>query len=64
MIRKSVQKYDKINIIPVKLDIICSEKRGQTSEHIFAPNGDYRVYYPSNLLRNARSFENWGIFSK
>ena len=23
--------------------------------------GDYRVYYPSNLLRNARSFENWGI---
>ena len=29
----------------------------------FAPNGDYRVYYPSNLLRNARSFENWGIFS-
>ena len=29
----------------------------------FAPNGDYRVYYPSNLLRNARSFESWGIFS-
>ena len=39
-------------------DIICSEKRtvfrerelrgdnvqGQISEHIFAPNGDYRVY--------------------
>ena len=21
------------------------------------------VYYPSNLFRNARSFENWGIFS-
>ena len=37
--------------------------QGQISEHIFAPNGDYRVYYPSNLLRNARSFENWGIFS-
>ena len=34
--------------------------QGQISEHIFAPNGDYRVYYPSNLLRNARSFENWG----
>ena len=30
---------------------------------IFAPNGDYRVYFPSNLLRNARSFENWGIFN-
>ena len=37
--------------------------QGQISEHIFAPNGDYRVYHPSNLLRNARSFENWGIFS-
>ena len=37
--------------------------QGQLSEHIFAPNGDYRVYYPSNLLRNADSFENWGIFS-
>ena len=53
-------------------DIIFSEKRtvleencelrgtdnvqGQISEHIFVPNGGYRVYYPSNLLRNARSF--------
>ena len=37
--------------------------QGQTSEHIFAPNGDYCLYYPSNLLRNARSFENWGIFN-
>ena len=37
--------------------------QGQISEHIFAPNGDYHVYYPSNLLRNTRSFENWGIFS-
>ena len=37
--------------------------RGQISEHIFAPNGDYRLYYPSNLFRNARSFENWGIFN-
>ena len=36
--------------------------QGQISEHIFALNGDYSVYYPSNLLRNARSFENWGIF--
>ena len=35
----------------------------QISEHIFAPNGDYCVYYPSNLFRNARSFEKWGIFS-
>ena len=34
---------------------------GQISEHIFAPNGDYYVYYPSNSFRNARSFENWGM---
>ena len=37
--------------------------QGQISEHIFAPNGDYCLYYPSNLLRNARRFENWGIFN-
>ena len=37
--------------------------QGQISEHIFVPNGDYCLYYPSNLFRNARSFENWGIFS-
>ena len=38
-------------------------KNLQISEHILAPNGDYRVYYPSNLLRKARSFGNWGVFS-
>ena len=27
-------------------------------EHIF---GGYRAYFPSNILRNARGFENWGI---
>ena len=32
--------------------------QGQISEHIFAPNGDYCLYYPSNLFR----FENWEIF--
>ena len=37
--------------------------QGQISEHIFATNGDYCLYYPSNLFRNAPSFENWGIFS-
>ena len=31
--------------------------QGQMSEHIFTPNGDYCLYYPSNLFRNARSFE-------
>ena len=38
--------------------------QGQISEHIFAPNGGYCVYYPSNFFRNARSFENWGISSE
>ena len=33
------------------------------SEHIFAPNGDHCLYYPSNLFRNERSFENWGILN-
>ena len=37
--------------------------QGQISEHVFAPNGDYCLYYPSNLSRNARIFENWGIFN-
>ena len=48
--------------------------RGQISEHIFAPNGDYCLYifapngdyclyYPSNLFRNESSYANWGIFS-
>ena len=37
--------------------------QGQISEHIFAPDGGYCFYYPSNLFRNERSFQNWGIFS-
>ena len=37
--------------------------QGQISEHIFAPNGGYCLYYPSNLFRNARNFQNWGIFN-
>ena len=36
--------------------------QGQISEHIFATNGDYCLYYPSNLFRNARSFERGRIF--
>ena len=37
--------------------------QGQISEHIFAPNEGYCLQYSSNLFPNARSFENWGIFS-
>ena len=36
---------------------------GQISEHIFASNGGYCLFYSSNLFRNALSFENWGLFS-
>ena len=36
--------------------------QGQISEHIFAPNGGYCLYYPSNLFGKACS--NWGIFLK
>ena len=35
--------------------------QGKIFEHIFAPNGGYCVYYPSNLFHHSRSFENWGI---
>ena len=35
--------------------------KDKCSEHIFAPNGGYCVYKPSNIFRNTRSFENWGI---
>ena len=37
--------------------------QGQISKDISAPNGGYCLYYPSNLFRNARNFQNWGIFS-
>ena len=43
--------------------LIFSRQNGGYCLYIFAPNGYYRVYYPSNLLRSSRSFENWGIFS-
>ena len=51
-----------------KLEENCELRRTdyvqrQISEHIFAPNWSYCLYYPSNLFRNASSFENWGIFN-
>ena len=42
---------------------VTDNVQGQISKHIFAPNGDYCLYYPSNLFSNVRSFENWGIFN-
>ena len=39
-----------------------SKDKCDMSQHIFAPSGGYCVYYSSNLFRNTRSFENWGIF--
>ena len=49
-------------------DIICELRgtdnvQGKISEFIFAPNGGYCVYHPSNNLRNTLGFHNWGIFS-
>ena len=35
--------------------------QGQISEHIFRPNRWYFVYYPLNIFRNTRGFENWCI---
>ena len=37
--------------------------QGLISVYIFIPNGGYCGYYPSNIFRNTRRFENWGIFS-
>jgi len=34
-----------------------------SKEHIFAPNGRYCVYYPSNPFCNVHGFDNWGMFS-
>ena len=31
---------------------------------VSSQNGDCRVYYPSNLLRNMHSFENWGTLDR
>lgn len=34
------------------------------TDHIFVPSGGYCVYYPSDIFRNTRSFENWGILTR
>ena len=31
------------------------------SEHIFAPNGGYCLYYPSTIFGNVHCFQNWAI---
>jgi len=35
--------------------------KDKISDHIFASNGGYCGYYPSNIFCNMRSFDNWGI---
>ena len=35
--------------------------RGQITEHFFAKNGGYCVYYRLNIFRNSRGLEHWGI---
>ena len=61
--------FREVNSFPrAKLEENCElwgtdNVQGQISEHIFAPNEGYCLYYPSNLFRNVRNFQNWGIFS-
>ena len=52
-------------------DIICSEKRTVFQERSLKKTVSFEeqimfiiVYYPSNLLRNARSFKNWKIYKQ
>ena len=58
--------FREVNSLPrAKLEENCQLRgtdnvQGQISEHIFAPNGGYCLYYPSNLFRNERNFQNWG----
>ena len=35
--------------------------KGQISEHLFALNRGYYVYYLSKIFRNTHDFQNWGI---
>ena len=35
--------------------------QGQISKLMFAPNGGYCVYCPSNIFHNTHGFEHWGI---
>ena len=47
-----------------KLEENCELRKEQINIRVyFAPNRGYCLYYPSNLFRNARSFENWEIFN-
>ena len=52
-------------------DIICSGKRTVLRERSLRKTVSFEeqimfiiVYYPSNLLRNARSFKNWKIYKQ
>ena len=57
--------FQKANSFPkAKLEENCELRKEQINILVyFAPNRGYCLFYPSNLFRNARSFENWGIFN-
>ena len=59
----SLRNLVKQTVLNKSLSFEADNVQGQTSEHIFAPNLDYCVYYPSNLFCKTRIFENWGIFN-
>ena len=44
----------------IELCVSFTVCQGQIAEHILALNGGYCVYYPLNIFRNTRHFENWG----
>ena len=47
--------------VSFKEQIMSKDKYPSTfSRH--TPHGGYCVHYPSNVFRNSRSFENWGIY--
>ena len=57
--RHLARKYPQIFVCGYYLLRGTDNVQGQISKHIFGPNGDYCLYYPSNLFHNVHSFENW-----
>ena len=56
--------YSKLTVfLELRFSLLGTDNlQGKISEHIFAPNGGYCVYYPSNIFFCKRSFENWGLY--
>ena len=59
----SARKHARIFVRGHYLKTVNFKEQVMSKDKYPAPNGGYCVYYPSNLFRNARGSENWGIFS-